>query len=264
MSADRDRLEGLLIDYIDGSCTNAERREVDELLKSEESARALYAQLTQVIRAMDTSPVPQPSHRLQERFKKMLDAESGESAQGRKFFITPTFYRVAAAVALLVIGGGTGYWISRQQLQKDELMAMKQEMEETRNLVISLMSNEYSASQRLQGVQAALTSTSNSVPDDHIVHALIKAMTSDQNTNVRLAALEAFIRFREEPGVRTTLIESLSTQTDPLVQMAIIQLMVEMKEKDSLPQLRELTEDENFIQSVRDEASAAVIKLQEV
>jgi hypothetical protein len=260
MNSNREAMESLLIDYLDNQLSAAEREKVEGMLAADAGLRHTFDELKTVLGAIEHSRVPEPSPRLRERFRKTLNAAAGHS-ESKVIRLTPSFYRIAAAVALLVIGGGTGYWISRRQQQEKELAAMKRQLEETRSLVVRMLDNENSASQRLLGVQAALTT---SAPDDRIVTALFKAMTSDGNSNVRLAALEALSRFRDEPGVRSGLIDALSTQSDPLVQMALIQLMVEMKEKESLPRLRKLTEDANSMESVRDEASAALIRLREV
>ena len=89
--------------------------------------------------------------------------------------------------------------------------------------MMSLIDNQQSASQRLQGINVALTIES---ADDEVVNALAKRMNDDPNTNVRLAALDALSKFHTEPQVRKVLLDALSTQKDPMVQIALIQLMV--------------------------------------
>jgi predicted transcriptional regulator len=97
--------------------------------------------------------------------------------------------------------------------------------------------------------------------DDEVVKALVKAMNEDSNSNVRLAALEALSKFSNDPHVRKILIASLATQKDPVVQIALIQLMVEMKEKGIVNDLQKIVEDNETMQAVKDEAYSGILKL---
>jgi hypothetical protein len=78
---------------------------------------------------------------------------------------------------------------------------------------------------------------------------------------VRLTALEALSKFKNEPKVRQALIDAVSTQTDPVIQIALIQLMVEMKEKSIVKDLHRIIDDEQTMKAVKDEAHAGIFKL---
>ena len=86
-------------------------------------------------------------------------------------------------------------------------------------------------------------------------------MNEDPNTNVRMAALEALGKFHNQPHVRKALVASLNTQKDPVVQIALIRLMVEMKEKDITKELERISTDEETLQAVKDEAQAGILRL---
>jgi hypothetical protein len=78
---------------------------------------------------------------------------------------------------------------------------------------------------------------------------------------VRLAALEALSNFVHEKDVRSSLITSLSNQKDPVVQIALIQLLVKMKEKGVVDDLKKIVEDEGTMQAVKDEAYSGIMRL---
>jgi len=120
------------------------------------------------------------------------------------------------------------------------------------------MDNDQSASQRMNGVTVAYKLEK---ADDEIVNVLVKTMNEDTNTNVRLAALEALGKFQTEPTVRKALIASLSTQKDPMVQIALIQLLVKMKEKGVMKDLERMTKDKTIMRAVKDEAYSGILKL---
>ena len=86
-------------------------------------------------------------------------------------------------------------------------------------------------------------------------------MNEDPNSNVRLAAMEALGKFSNEVRVRNALIQSLSTQKDPVVQIALIQLLVKMKEKSVVGQLEQMTKDATTMKAVKDEAYSGILKL---
>jgi hypothetical protein len=255
---EKEKLESLLIDYIDGKLTDADKHTVErELLKDQETQK-LYEQLKEVIQVMNHSARLEPSSKLRSSFDEMITQEMDASKQGKVIFFRPAFYRVAAAIALLVVGGGVGFWISQHQRQQQEIAKLKEDLQKTKELMMTRLGNDDSPSQRILGVMVANEITK---ADNEIVDALVKTMNEDPNSNVRMAAIEALKKFHQEPEVRQALIRSLSTQTDPVVQIALIQLMVEMKEKQAVKPLRKIIEDESVLDVVRDEAHAGIFKL---
>ena len=165
---------------------------------------------------------------------------------------------MAAAIALLVVGGGIGFWISKQNDQQQRLAEIESELNATKVMMMGLIDNKQSASQRLQGINVALTIES---ADDEVVNALAKRMNEDPNTNVRLAALDALSKFHTEPQVRKVLLDALSSQKDPMVQIALIQLMVKMKEKSVVNDLKKIVDDSETMKAVKDEAYSGILIL---
>ncbi len=258
---EKEKLEALLIDYIDGKLTETEYREVDEELKRNAEARKMYEQLKQVISAMESSASIEPTMKLKSGFDQLLQKEISQmkKEKGKVLFFQPAFFRVAAAIAAVVVIGGIGFWINKQQHQINELEAMRKEMAATKHMLMTMLDNQQSASQRVLGATVAFNEVEKA--DDQIVLALIHAMNEDQNTNVRIAALEALGKFHRQPAVRNALIGSLKTQKDPVVQIALIRLMVEMKEKGITEELERISTDEETLPAVKDEAHAGIMKL---
>jgi len=250
---ERERLEGLLIDFIDGRLTESERKEVKELLSTDTSVMVLYEQLKQVTTAMDRSAEIDPTARLYRGFHQMLKEEEGK-IKGRQIFFTPVIFRAAAAIVLVAAGVAIGLYINQFNAQQREIAELKQFKEQ----MLAMMGDQTSASQRMKGVNVAL---SYERADDEVVNVLVKTLNEDKNTNVRLAALDALSKFHQEAGVRKALIASLSKQDDPIVQIALIQLMVKMKEKGVLQDLNRIMEDNNSIKPVKDEAYSGILKL---
>jgi flagellar basal body-associated protein FliL len=255
---DIEKFEAQIIDYIDGRLGDAERVEVEQELMRNDKAFTRYEQLKEVMHAMDKAEKYEPSPELKQRFDAALQAEMDSSRPAKAVFFQPAFYRVAAAIALLIVGGGIGFWISKHNNQQQEFQALAKEVEATKLMMMTLIGNKQSASQRIQGVNVAMTIES---ADDDVVEALIKRMNEDPNTNVRLAALDALSKFHNEPLVRKALVAGLSSQKDPVVQIALIQLMVKIKEKGIVTDLQRIVDDEQTMKAVKDEAYSGLLEL---
>ena len=254
----RETLETLLIDYIDGRLTPEEKLQVEQELVNNKEAYILYEQLKEVIHSMERSSKLEPTANLKSSFDKLIEEEIKSSKKSKTIFFTPAFYRVAAAVALVVLGGGIGYWISKYERQQQELADIRKEMQATKTMMMTMLDNHQSASQRVLGATVALKMDR---PDDEIILALANAMNEDSNTNVRLAALDALSKFNKEQNVRKLLIASLTTQKDPIVQIALIRILVEIRAQGAVKELQRITTDEEMLKEVKDEAHAGILKL---
>jgi len=255
---EKEKLESLLIEYIDGALSSAESDEVEKLLLENKKAKQLYEELMEVMSAMKgTKPLElNPGH--ERVFENNLRKEIEGQRSKTNFFRPVILYRIAAAVALLMLGLAGGYWLNKYDQNDKELAALRKEIEETNQSIMTMLNNDQSASQRMQGVNVAQTI---SALDDDVVMALKKAMLSDPNTNVRLASLEALSKFVSEPSIRKMLIDSLSKQDDPMVQIALIQLLVSLKERGVVNDLENIIKNDKSIQAVKDEAYTGIIKL---
>lgn len=255
---DREKLEELLIDYIDGNLSSGDKTIVDQLLAESREVQQLHKELKEVMNLMANSKPFDVLHDHETTFASNLKVEQKRKDNDKVVIFHPTMLRVAAAIALVAIGVAGGFWINKNYQHEQELAALRKEMTDTKQLMMAMLNNGQSASQRMQGVTVAMTI---STADDEVVKALASAMAHDPNTNVRLAALEALSQFIREPQVRSILITSLSSQDDPMVQIALIQLLVKMKEKNVVNDLEKMINDDKNIQAVKDEAHTGIIKL---
>ncbi|MEJ0054922.1 MAG: HEAT repeat domain-containing protein [Bacteroidota bacterium] len=255
---EKEKLEALLIDYIDGKLNDTDRAAIELEISQNVETRTLHQQLREVMDAMDKTENLEPAIGMRSSFDKLLHEEIVKQKSTRTIFFQPMIYRAAAAIALVMAGVGIGYWINKNQQHENEMAALKKEVEATKQMMLVMLDNSQSASQRIQGVNVAMKIER---ADDDVVRALAKRMNEDPNTNVRLAALDALSKFHQEPLVRKLLIESLGRQEDPVVQIALIQLMVRMKEKGAVKDLERIIDDSGTINAVKDEAYTGILKL---
>lgn len=255
---EKDKLESMLIDYIDNKLNSVDRHHVEQELVRNPEAYKLYEELKEVMHLMDRSARLEPSQKLKDNFEALLQEEAKAEKKTRTIFFQPTLFKVAAAVALMVIGGALALYIKQQ----NELIAIHKRQVDMLELqtkqMMAMIGNDQSASQRIQGVNVSLKFEK---PDDAIVDALVKTMNEDPNSNVRLAALEALSRFINEKKVRQEVVNSLAKQKDPIVQIQLIQLLVKIKEKGVVDDLQKIVDDEGTMHAVKDEAYSAIMKL---
>jgi len=268
---EKEKLESLLIDYIDGNLNEAGRAMVEKELQNESTAK-LYSQLKEVMDLMANSKVKVPGVSLKLNFEKALQAEISKSGNAwsvstqttskatadKQVFFQPWILRVAAAIVLVIVGVAIGDKINTNRQHEQELAKLKEEVANNKRMMLSMLENQQSASQRVMGATVAYELPK---ADDEIVNVLSKTLNEDSNTNVRLAALEALGKFHQQDHVRKILVTSLTTQKDPVVQIALIRLLVQMKEKQIVNELQKITRDGQVMKAVKDEAHSGILKL---
>ncbi|WP_310396569.1 HEAT repeat domain-containing protein [Hymenobacter sp.] len=115
-----------------------------------------------------------------------------------------------------------------------------------------------SASDRIELVA---NSGRETAPGDPTVQVLINTLNADPNPNVRLAACEALYRLRADPRVGEALAQALPNQTDPNVQITLIDMLVALRVRRAVPQLERLSKRPDALPVVRAQAEAGVGKL---
>jgi len=127
-----------------------------------------------------------------------------------------------------------------------------------RQLVVLSMLQQDSASQRLQGVN---WTTRQNQADPKILSALVHTLRYDSSVDVRLAALDALSRYRDQTQVRQGLAEALEAQQSPLVQVELIDLLVRWHDRGAIDPLHKIEQDQNVDPTVRERARRAIDQL---
>ena len=219
-------------------------------------------------------PEEQPSPSLRQRFDTMLFAyEEGrwehDKLKEQRKVVTPTgffgdWFRMPAmqlglAAAMLVVGILVGRTtMTKPAVEQDQIAAMRKELSDTKQLVVLSMLQQQSASERLQGVSYSMQV---SQADPEITAALLHTLRHDNSVDVRLAALDSLRRYKDDMKVRKGLVDSLQTPQSPMVQIALIDAMVEMREKNALPNIKKFEETPNLNPTVKQHVQQSIDKL---
>ena len=260
----------LLPDYLQGSLKAPQddlvERHIEECTDCREDV-AIWKKLSLL-------PVEQPSAGSRERFEAMLNAyQTGRNDKASAEFerekrrsvwnwLRSPVGAVAWSAALLVIGIFAGnYFGSRtthSNTGQDEIAAMHTELTNMKQLVVLSMLQQQSASERLQAVSY---SRREDQLDPQVMSALVHTLRYDGSVDVRLAALDALSRHGAQPQVHKGVVDALQEQQSPLVQVALIDLMVEWRDPDAAQRLRNFVQTPNLNPTVRQRADWALSKL---
>jgi hypothetical protein len=167
-------------------------------------------------------------------------------------------FALVGAAALLLVGAFVAglYWprpgaASQDALQASNLAEVRGELHQMREMLTLSLMQQQSATERLRGVSG---SAQIDQPGNEIIRALLDTLMHDSNVNVRLACVDALRRFSRQDQVRRGTIQALNESAFPLVQIALIDYLVETKDKDAVDALRRLSEDLMANEAVRGRA----------
>ena len=267
-----ERMREQIPECLAGQLDAASRERLIEHLEMCAACRADLAELNVVWRGLEAMPQPEPGRSMRSRFMETLEAyqEGYQEAQRRESYSgargrwqgwwpsRPVWQ--AAFAALLVIGGiSLGRYLGGPRAELNpEIAALKGQVDSLRQLVALSLLQEQSPSARMRGVTY---SYQMSQPDSQVEQALLYAVNHDSNVNVRLSAVDALAKFAGNPEIRRALVDSLTVQDSPLVEIYLIDLLAQLNDTDALPALHKLAADPQADEAVRQRAAAAVEKM---
>ena len=245
----------LITEYIDGTLTADREREFRQYVAEGHIIMTEVEEMKQMQGLMMTADKPEPGPAVSEDFYRMLaDAkreerkpETGFLEQLSQAFFTTFFGRMAFGVILLVVGVLAGRGLGNESSGEDIRVLADKVAELQGSMVFDKLEKE-SVTERLKGIQM---SNEISLSNTKVTDALFMTLNKDESTNVRIAALQVLEGYASDPVIRERLINSISQQESPLMQVALAELMVTLQEKKSIDQFKELLERETTPDEVK-------------
>lgn len=247
-----EHIKHLLPEYLEGDLGENQEQEVENHLKECGDCRRELEQYRELERQFFNEKEAEPSANLEARFSAMLEKEKSEMSRESSSFQYKDLLKVAAAIAVLFISFQAGRMIEQESAETPIVTAETSGESDERIAMLSLMTDE-SASKRIQGVNYFEEFTEL---DEDILKVLIDKMLYDENKNVRLTAVEALAKFSTSEEVKENLITALETEKDPVIQIALIQILVEIQEKQAVEPMKKLLETEETQPFVKDQIEA--------
>jgi hypothetical protein len=260
----------LLPDYLQGSL----KAEQDSLVEQHLVECADCREEVVIWKKLSLLPVEKPGAESRERFEAMLRAyQTGRSDKASGGFerakrgsiwswLRSPVGAVAWSAALLVMGLFAGNYLGSRTTHtnsdQDEIKTMQRDLANMKQMVVLSMLQQQSASERLQGVSY---SRREDQLDPQVMSALVHTLRYDGSVDVRLAALDALSRHGAQPQVHKGVVDALQEQQSPLVQVALIDLMLEWRDLDAAQRLRDFVQTPNLNPAVRQRADWALSRL---
>jgi len=277
MTCDQSKL--VLSEYWSHTLGEADELAFEAHIATCDACRRDAEQLGALWRGLALIPVEEPGPQVRTRFYDSLAAfrHGLESApkhglRERLLALWPKqpAWQMAVSFALLAIGVGIGYEMRPgpvrptlssidSQPGNGEVAQLRGEISNMRQMVALSLLQQQSAGDRLRGVSYAYQVPSS---DTQVLSALLATVNTDSNVNVRLAAVDALRGFGASPVTRAAVIQSIRKQDQPMVQIALIDLLVDLHEVEARPELATLATDDKVIEAVRQHAKVAMEKLQ--
>jgi hypothetical protein len=260
-----EKIREMFADEWAGTLSSGDRPRLDSHLSECAVCRQEHESLNRLWNRLSAIPCEEPNPALRQRFHAMLEGyrrglEPSHTAQthhaGPGGFFAPILrlhpvFQVGLSIMLLAGGFIAGYVMRSARNGHEEMANLRAEVREMRQMVTISLLKQQSASERLKGVS---WSSQVSRPDPEFLSTLIHTLNYDPNVDVRLAAVDALARFASYPAVRQDLVKSLTRQDSPLVQISLIDLLVQLHERQSIDVLKQLIDDTSQNPHVRDRA----------
>ncbi|QMU30002.1 HEAT repeat domain-containing protein [Adhaeribacter radiodurans] len=183
-----------------------------------------------------------------------------EEPNGRQFFLGRDSIKFLMQIAASVLLVTLGFWFGTRNpfataTPNPEVAALRKDLQEFKKVLSPHALQSVTAAERIQVVKEGVK---NTPADKEVAQVLINAMNFDPNVNVRLAACESLFQYRHLPMVREAYIQSLQIQTDPNVQAMLIDILVALKEKQAVDQVKKLSQRQNLQPTIKLKAQQAI------
>jgi len=182
------------------------------------------------------------SSRADASFEVLLKRELHQPKRGKVIYLR--YFAIAASFAVLI---STGFWFNSYQKEKEKRTEIISNLEDT------------STGKRLEAVYEF--SDEFKKEDQKIIDVLIDKLLNDKNANVKIAIVDALLEFPRNEKVRKSMIEALSKETQPNVQIKLIKALSILRDERAKEPLKEIIQNENTFDIVKNNATLAMANL---
>ncbi len=255
-----EQIQNKIIDYLDKNLSESKMQEVQKHLDQCEDCRDAVIETGKIFKSIEKNEDVQPSAALKDNFYEMLEQEKAAQAKTQHSSARKTRHlfnwspvAVAAQIVLLLgLGFAGGYFANNSGRNEAQIVALQHQVNQLSQNLHYTSLNKPTASQRIKAINSI--QTTNSLPNEKMIDALINTMNTDENVNVRLTAIYALSEYKNSPKVKDALIESLSEQTNPILQITLINMVAGMKNGKGQEAIRQIIDNKEINDQVKDHA----------
>lgn len=268
---EKEEIEQLLAEYVSGSISVEKKEIIEKLINENSSLKSEAEAMLTVWRSLDENEEQLAvSVESDKQFYKMLETEKSMVTHVPVIQIKTSWIKtiaaVAACIAAFIIGRATVNPVEKViykttytkkseaqpvvvksetpvLVQKSQgsrkLKTKKQNVEEHSELAIQLRS--VYASERMSAI---LMLSNNAKLNPSELKLLGIALKEDPSPNIRFAIVNALRPMSKLPAVQEILIAALNHQNDALLQSSLVDMLIDAKSKQAVPQMLSLLEEQ--------------------
>ena len=263
---DKQGLKLLVEKFNNGSISEVELNQLENEIENGSINLTEFPELVNMDNQLNFD-IPEPSKNLRTDFYRNLAAIQKSKTrlnlvEGIGIWLTnlglsrPAVQIVYASI-LIIMGFGIGQW-TQSSSPDDKIDALTDQVSEMRALMMLTLIKEPTATDRLKAVNLVMDAQN---VDEKMIEALLNTLNHDENANVRLATLNALLRYANKPQVRKGLIEAIPYQDNAMLQYSLAEAMILMQEKNSVQNFQELLKDQNLDADVKNKIQETISKL---
>lgn len=184
----------------------------------------------------------QISSKADQSFEARLKQEFHQPKKGKMMYLK--YASLAACLAFLI----ATYWVINVEdnKQKEQLLA-------------NLMDD--STGTRLEAVYEF--NDAYKKEDEQIIKILIKTLLEDKNANVKIAIIDALLKFPKNEEIRQSLINAIGKEKEPLVQIKLINSLSILREHRAQKPLEKIINNKETFPIVKSNATLAMTNLKQ-
>ena len=243
-----ERIQYLILQYNAENLSESEEQELEKAIEDGWIDISDLEDLHELDQKLDQLLFEMPEEKMKAEFYEMMEREKEQ--QPTRVIPMRRWINIGIAASILLVGWmGGSLWNTGAQ-EETSIAELSNELKSMREMVMLSLIEKESSSDRLRAVN--LTDEMDQA-SEQVTEALLRTLNEDENTNVRLAALDALKVYANQPIVREGLIKSIRNQRSPLVQMALAEIMVAIQEKRSLKEFEHILKEQPMAPPVKEQ-----------
>ncbi|MBK8504922.1 MAG: HEAT repeat domain-containing protein [Saprospiraceae bacterium] len=249
----KDLISDKIIRLIQGDLSLSEQAEMHLMIENDSAVREEYDSFFRISKELQMIKPQATPQREVKRFEAWLQSrireESGQSEKRVASRLNWWKYAAVASILLVFTLLGTEYF--------GHVHSAKLELRSQKESLLRLVSADNTTS-RIKGINEYYQMKEL---DTDVRDVLLRVLEYDESTNVRLAALDALGNLIDDQYVKQSLIRILEENSEPVVQMSIISILVKTKEVSLKKTLQDMLDSDQVPDDVKDEAFIGVTRL---
>ena len=242
-----EKWESIVIDYLNGELSPEEQENLLKTAQTDSSVAQLLTEYQNLDRLMYEDDL-MPSLDIDERINGLIEDATKSSKGG--IIRMKNLMSIAAAIIVIM-----ACWLMLPS--GDSVEAVETNLNDSQSIIMAF--NNSSVSSRIHAVNV---SADMEEINDQVKNVLIKSLTEDDSPNVRLAAVESLSDRINDEWVRVHMIRALSVESDPFVQIALINALSTTRSGEAEQVIKKLITDETVPQFIKDEAQVGLLEFQ--